>query len=46
MVAVPGRRLDEVQEQVDRRRLAGAVGAEQAEHLAGLDREVRASSAM
>ena len=35
----PGRRLDEVEEEVDRGRLAGAVGAEQTEHLAGLDRE-------
>ena len=33
------RRSDEVQERADRRRLAGAVGAEEPEHLAGLDRQ-------
>ena len=38
--AGPGRRRDEVQEEVDRRRLAGAVGPEQAVDLARPDLQV------
>jgi hypothetical protein len=34
-------RLDEVQEQVDRRALAGVVRAEQTEHFSWLDRQVQ-----
>ena len=36
----PARRPDQVEHQPDRRRLPGAVRAEEAEHLPGLDREI------
>ena len=39
------RRTDQVEDQPDRRRLAGAVGAEEAEHLAGADLEVEIDDA-
>ena len=39
-LAGPGGRTREPEQELDGRRLAGAVGAEEAEHLAGLDAEV------
>ena len=41
----PARRPDQVEQQPDRRRLAGAVRPEEAEHLAGLDLEVEVDDA-
>ena len=39
---VPARRMDKAQHQPDDRRLAGAVGPEEPEHVAGADLHVEA----